>query len=231
MASRPAELEQKIQIKNRIVGVLLRDAREVSGHSIPETAQLLGVTATEYSQFEKGEAAPTLPQLEILSYYFNVPIDHFWGAETIAKQRANDELRQRVPDMLLLRQRIIAIQLRQQREAAMMSIDDLSNRTGISVSRLETVENGTISLPLNELELVSQSVNINVSDLLNSHGTVGSWMRSQEEFEAFQALPADLREFLLKPVNRPYIDLAMRLSTMDVDKLRTIAESILDITY
>lgn len=231
MASRTAELEQRLQIKNRIVGVLLRDAREVSGHSQAEAADLLSISLGDYQQFEKGDAAPTLPQLEVLAYFFNVPIDHFWGAETIAKQRSQDELRKQVPEMLLLRERIIAIQLKQLRENARMSLDDLSTRTGISVARLEAVEKAQQSLPLNELELVSQAINTNVSDLLNTHGTVGSWMRSQEEFEAFQALPDDLRSFLLKPINRPYLDLAMRLSDMNVDKLRTIAESILDITY
>lgn len=231
MATRSAELEQRLQIKNRILGVLLRDAREVSGHSIVETAGILGVDNGAYQMFEQGESSPTLPQLEVLSYFFNVPIDHFWGADTIAKQRSDDTLRERVPEMLLLRERIIAIQVRQLREAARMSVEDLSARTGIPINQIEAVERGTMSLPLNELELVSQAVNTNVSDLLDTHGTIGNWMRSQDEFEKFQELPADLREFLLRPINRPYLDLAMRLSTMDVDKLRNIAESILDITY
>jgi hypothetical protein len=39
-----------------------------------------------------------------------------------------------------------------------------------------------------------------------------------------------MRQFILRPINRSYLELAMELSDMEVDKLRTIAESILDIT-
>ena len=43
-------------------------------------------------------------------------------------------------------------------------------------------------------------------------------------------LPPDVREFVAQPVNVNYIQTAMRLSEMDADRLRTIAESLLDIT-
>jgi hypothetical protein len=33
------------------------------------------------------------------------------------------------------------------------------------------------------------------------------------------------------PVNRPYLELAMKLSSMSRDKLRAVAEDLLDITY
>ena len=44
-------------------------------------------------------------------------------------------------------------------------------------------------------------------------------------------LPDEMREFISKPVNRPYLDLALRLSKMEADKLRSIAASLLEITY
>jgi hypothetical protein len=47
----------------------------------------------------------------------------------------------------------------------------------------------------------------------------------------FQNLPADIQLFVSKPVNRPYIDLAIRLSGMSVEKLRSLAEVLLEITY
>ena len=44
-------------------------------------------------------------------------------------------------------------------------------------------------------------------------------------------LPEDVREFILRPINRSYLDLAIRLSGLSVERLRGIAEGILDITY
>jgi len=44
-------------------------------------------------------------------------------------------------------------------------------------------------------------------------------------------LPLELRQFVAKPVNRPYLELAMKLSNMSRDKLRSVAEDLLDITF
>ena len=68
-------------------------------------------------------------------------------------------------------------------------------------------------------------------DLMDDHGSIGSWLRLQAEFDRFRALPDDLREFILLPINRNYLDLAVRLSGLSVQRLRNIAEGILDITY
>jgi len=49
--------------------------------------------------------------------------------------------------------------------------------------------------------------------------------------QEFNELPAELVDFINKPINRPYLELAKKLSEMSVDKLRNIAESLLEITY
>ncbi len=43
-------------------------------------------------------------------------------------------------------------------------------------------------------------------------------------------LSAELREFISKPINLPFLELAKKLSEMDAKKLRDVAESILEIT-
>jgi len=55
-------------------------------------------------------------------------------------------------------------------------------------------------------------------------------MTSEEAIQNFLELPEELREFASKPVNRPYLELAMKLSSMSKDKLRSVAEDLLDIT-
>jgi hypothetical protein len=56
-------------------------------------------------------------------------------------------------------------------------------------------------------------------------------MLSEEAVQHFLEMPAELREFVALPVNRPYLELAMKLSNMSRDKLRSVAENLLDITY
>ncbi len=43
-------------------------------------------------------------------------------------------------------------------------------------------------------------------------------------------LPADVREFVLKPANILYVRLAMLLSGLSTDTLRQLGEGFLDIT-
>jgi len=44
-------------------------------------------------------------------------------------------------------------------------------------------------------------------------------------------MPVEMQVFVSKPINRPYLELAIRLSEMSVDRLRSVAEGLLEITY
>ena len=54
--------------------------------------------------------------------------------------------------------------------------------------------------------------------------------KREEAVQQFLEMPTELREFVAMPVNRPYLELAMKLSNMSRDKLRSVAEDLLDIT-
>jgi len=59
---------------------------------------------------------------------------------------------------------------------------------------------------------------------------VGKWITQQAVVREVLELPPDLQAFVCLPVNRPYIELARRLSEMSVEKLRAVAEGLLEIT-
>ncbi|MBN1427367.1 MAG: helix-turn-helix transcriptional regulator [Anaerolineae bacterium] len=226
-----ANVQELFQIKNRILGVLIQEARQASGHTPLECAKLLGITPEQYASYETGRQSPSLPQLEILSYAFNVPIKHFWGTESLSATRRGHDLEDRAPELLMLRQKIIGIRLRQQREESEMTIEQAAEKSGLRVSRIQGIEQGDVDLPVSELELLVRALRCGMEDLLDEHGPIGNWLQAQDEFDAFQELPPKLRAFMLRPINRSYLDLAMRLSDMKVEELRTIAESILEITF
>jgi hypothetical protein len=62
-------------------------------------------------------------------------------------------------------------------------------------------------------------------------GTVGTWHQQAEIDHHFHELPTDVQEFVIKPVNIKYLEVAMKLSRMPASKLRSIAEALLEITY
>ena len=70
-----------------------------------------------------------------------------------------------------------------------------------------------------------------LNSLVDQHGPVGIWRKQQQAVEQFIHLPVEVQEFITKPVNMPYLLLAQRLSGMPVEKLRAIAEGLLEITF
>jgi transcriptional regulator with XRE-family HTH domain len=226
-----ANVQELFQIKNRILGVLIKEAREASGQSQNDCADLLGVPLDTYAAYETGQLAPSLPQLELLSFVFNLPIKHFWGADTLASTRKHDEIKERVPELLMLRHKMIGIKVFELREKAGLSRTQVAEKTAMTAEQIEQIEMGNIDLPVSELEFLVRAVQGVLDDLVEDHGPVGNYLQAQKDFEAFVKLPAEMRSFVLKPINRSYIDLAIKLSQMQVDQLRSIAEGILEITF
>ena len=213
------------------MGALLTDARASSGRMVQECAEIVGISEAEYAAYESGVATPTLPQLEVLAYFFKVPIEHFWGNETLAVARGEDEVKASVLQLTALRDKVIGAMLRGLRGESGKALEELAEGTGISVERLEAYELGQQPVPLDDLQVIAGALRVSMDDLVDDRGAIGTWLRRQSEFGQFGELPDEMREFILMPINRSYLELAMRLSGLSVERLRGIAEGILDITY
>jgi transcriptional regulator with XRE-family HTH domain len=219
----------QITIRTKKIGVLIRDARLAARRSIPECAQAIGVKAGVFRAYEDGRKAPSLPELESLVFFLDLPINHFWGKEIRSDAEAPHE-KIDLPKLLAVRQRKIGALLRQERNNTSISIRNLAQQTGISGARIKAYELGERAIPLPELEVLLQALNGRIESLFDRSGPIGQWLMNEEATQNFLELPAELRQFVSMPVNRPYLELAMKLSTMSRDKLRSVAEDILDIT-
>jgi transcriptional regulator with XRE-family HTH domain len=176
-----------------------------------------------------GEASPSLPELEVLAFFLNVPLDHFWGNKAISEGRTS-LTGSRLELLVGLRQRQIGILLRQARLSAGIPLETAAGEVGISAGELEAYEFGEAPIPVPQLEVLCATLNRPLHDFLDQHGPVGAWMANQNKTQDFSKLPPELQEFVCKPVNRPYLELAQRLSELSVDKLRSVAEVLLEIT-
>lgn len=222
-------LQAQIALRTRKLGVLIRDARMASRKTVSETAKDIGVSTTYLRAYEEGRKAPSLPELEVLAYYLNLPIQHFWGSEALSDDAARTEQID-LNRLAGLRHRIIGILLRQKRLQASISIKALAIETGISPSRLTAYEMGEKAIPLPELEAILSVIGGRVESFFDQNGPVGKWMNDQEAIHQFLQLSPELRAFVCMPVNRPYLELARNLSQLSTEKLRSVAEGLLDIT-
>jgi len=219
----------QITIRTKKLGVLIRDARLAARRNVPECAQAVGIKPGLFRAYEDGRKAPSLPELETLVYFLDLPIDHFWGREVRSDDIPVHE-KLDLPRLMPVRQRKIGALLRQERMNASISIRNLAQETGISGARIKSYELGEKPIPLPELEVLVKALGGRIESFFDRSGPVGQWMMNEEAIQTFLELPMELRQFLALPVNRPYLELAMKLSSMSRDKLRSVAEDILDIT-
>jgi len=224
------EPQAQITIRAKKLGILIRDARLASRRSIKECADAINVTNGIFKAFEEGRKAPSLPELETLVYYLELSIDHFWGNESLSDAPARiDDLD--LPRLASLRHRMIGALLRRERMNASLSMKSVSEQTGISTNRLKRYELGERPMPLPELEITLQILGGRIETFFDQGGPVGQWITQQSAIQQFLEMPPELQNFVCQPVNRPFLDLARKLSEMSTDKLRSLAEDLLDITY
>ena len=224
------DTKSQVTIRSKKLGLLIRDARLSARRNVQECAQAIGLTAGLFRAYEEGRKAPSLPELEALVYFLDLPLDHFWGNEAKSEATMRHE-KLDLPKLLAVRQRKIGALLRQERMNASISIRNLAHETGISGARIKAYELGERPIPLPELEILVKTLGGRVESFFDRSGPIGQWMLSEEAMQHFLNMPAEMREFIALPVNRPYIELAMKLSSMSRDKLRSVAEDILDITF
>jgi transcriptional regulator with XRE-family HTH domain len=222
------DFAESFRIRAKMVGLLLLDARTKAGRSLDECAQLLRVSAEQVERWEFGEATPSLPQLELLAFYLNVPISHFWGVNTL--ESTADDYTGAQAEYLSLRDRMIGALLRLAREEANMTLDTLSAETGVPAEQITRYELGEVSMPMHELTVLSNAVRKNVSYFLESGSHLGDWLAMREEWENFSRLPPDLRKFAANPINVGFLEIAILFSQMPADKLRRVGESVLNIS-
>lgn len=222
-------VNDKLLLRNKILGVLIRDARQVSAKSPEECAHYVGITPDDYAAVEDGDRAISLPELEALSVLFNIPVDHFMGDRLLEAKSIHDLA---IKEILTLRHRIVGVLLRQARLAAGKSQADCAMVLGIPESQLAAYEFGQIAVPLAELETLAEYLKIPLQDFMDGkQSPIGKKISKARARVAFDRLPSDLQSFMMESLNTDYIKTAQRLSQMPVEQLRSIAETLLEITY
>jgi transcriptional regulator with XRE-family HTH domain len=219
-----------LEMRARMLGVLVRAARQNAHQSVAATAALLGLPPGDYEQYEYGHRSISLPELELLALHFDVPLHHFWGQEMLAARPPAPAVDDGV-ELLALRQRIVGAQLRAARTAAGLSPKELAAAAGLPHHRLSAYELGNKPIPLPELEELARALGLALDHFLPEVGPVAEWSAGRQQFLRFNELPPDVREFVAEPMNESYLRLAMQLASLSVERLRGVAEGILDITY
>ncbi|GMQ78811.1 MAG: hypothetical protein BMS9Abin02_1349 [Anaerolineae bacterium] len=209
-----------------LIGGLIREARLEKRLSIDDCGRALGIGPDSYQLIEEGKAAPSLPDLEVLAMYFGVSMAYFWGNEELEEDSHIDFAR-----YMALRHAIIGTTLRQFRTEKGITIDELAKTTGIEGEQIRSYESGDV-IPYFDLENILQSLARTVKDLTDDvHGPLAQHEDSLAYKKGFERLSPEMQRFVTQDINLGYLETAVRLSKMNAENLRKIAEGILEITY
>lgn len=225
---KPYDFAESYRLRARMLGVLIRDARVSAARTLEDCARLLNVPVEVFEAWELGDDAPDLPQLELLAYFLEVPVSHFWGQEVIAQDPTTATTVKQ--DYLALRHRMIGALLRQAREEANLSVAEVAEAAGLSPERLELYELGELPIPMSELHVLAGVVRRNMDYFVEMSGYIGELLRIREEWKKFTSLDEDVRRFAANPSNLAFMRIAMMFSEMPTEQLRKVAAGLADIT-
>lgn len=219
--------QQSFSLRSKMLGAMLREARLESGKSIRESADLIGISPSTLSSYEHGRKAITLPELEVLAYTFDVPLRAFWSRDLpIVDHRPALDAARAIP----LRNRVIAVQIKLHRQEAGLTQSQVAERTGMPISRISAYERGKRGIPLPELEALATTLGHKLEDYRDMDGPIGRWALRNQAFDRFTQLSPELQAFASDPANRPFLELALNLSHMPSDRLRSISRALQDVT-
>ncbi len=224
----PRDFRELYLLRARILGVLIRDAREAEALTVPSCAAHIGVTTDTLESWEWGTEMPSLPQLELIAYCLGLPVSHFFGADPVLREEQHRDVDSEV--YVDVRNRLIGAQLRGIREERDLTPDQLAEQSGVSAGNITAYELGTRPVPLPVLMTLASACGVSMAYFLERANRVGEFLSLQEDLKHFSEMPAEVRQFVSLPGNQPYLDLAMKLASLGTSELRNIAAAILEIT-
>ena len=218
------------QLFRKKLGILLRNAREINKVTQEECAQVVGVSIDDFEAFETGESSLSLPQLEIIAYYLNIPLQHFLG-NTLYPEKVVFPEESDLNTFYQLRHKKIGTKLQSFREEKQMVPEDMLKNSQLTEEEYLAFESGDQLVPLQTLNSFAYALGVPLKVFLAESGKIGTWHQEQKAVKTLAGIPNELEEFLINPSNEPYLRLAMHLSQLSADRLRAIAEGLLEITY
>lgn len=207
------------------VSELISQARQAAGKSTRECADALGIPIKRYTRLESGHEMPSLPEVEMLAYFFELPPRVFLFEEEpeFGVPKASSE---QIQQLILLRHRIISATLQLARANKKLSLKQLSAQTGIPASRIKRYELTALPIPLSELKTLCASLEIKLDDLLDQSSFAAEMQKLAQEKERYQSLPQEIKDFINEPANLPFLTLAMRLQQTGVENIESLAQGL-----
>ena len=213
---------QTVVLQRKIVGVLIRAAREKARRTIAQVAQRLGVTPGRVRAYERGAREISLPELELVALYLQTPLSFFVSGEMTIEEDIPQP-----PSAAEMRTRraLIGAKLKQARLAAGKSKDECAQAIGRKTATIGRYERGLTDIPLAELDLLARFLNVNLYYFVERKDSEDS--AALLDLEKLARMPKEVRAFAFDAGNLPYLRMAMKFRDLPTDQLQEFGEILL----
>ncbi len=218
-----SENTRKLSIEKLAQGLKL--AREARGKTIKECSLLIGVSSSRVRGYEEGKYVPSLPEIESLSFFFDVPLNAIFNPE-ILPQYFNQPDETQLKHLLKIRKQFIATRLLISREKSGKTYKEISRENGISTSRIKKYEKGISEIPLDDLLKIAEEVGLDIEEVMDKESPIGLWQEEHIAISKFKELPDEIRNFILSAENQPFITFTKKMKSIGIENLIKLSDSI-----
>jgi len=201
----------------------LHSIRMKCGKSINNCAEAIGASNHHYKKIESGEIQPTLPELETLTAFLNISL--FEIITDQEKSLTNPDISSSA-HLIEIRDSVIGTLLQIEREKKNISLKETSELCAIPRSRLKSYESGSIGIPLDDLLKLANFLSMDVDIFLDLNSPIGIWQQDQQKILSLLTLPTELQDFICSSENKPYLELAQALKSLQPKDMETIVSAI-----
>ncbi len=206
----------------KIIGILIRAARERIGKPLKICAIVIGRTPEAFRKIEAGNNDISVRELLNLSRFLGVPIEYFFSEDVTLtdEDTVHFRLSQNTDQQALIGKR-----LQEARRQAGLKQKELASVLGCSVRMISQYEQGKRALSAGHAVQLLEILDLSLPQLLPDETLAAQYQISN--------FPDDVRQFILDAKNLPYLQAAMRLQQVaipDLQRLAAILEEIVEAT-
>ena len=223
-----SELESKSSEQIRLS---LRSARIQAQRSMKACADLLQISIERFAGYEQGALIPSLPEIELLSYYFKTPLLSLICEDQQLQNHDTSLLDgNSLQQFISLRHKLIGAKLKLLRQEKQISPAQLAEMAGFPEDDLQDLEFGRTPIRISILCRIVKALDCSLLDIIDHETPIGQWQQDQATIETFTKLSDGFKSALLKnmrPQDQLFLTQFLTASEEDRKELIDSAELIL----
>jgi transcriptional regulator with XRE-family HTH domain len=154
----------------------IKKIRRLKNRSLHDCAKVLNIPKERYHLFEEGNGVLSLPELELLAIFLEVSMQSFFQDSDLELDETALLSEEKMPKYKNLRDKIIRTKLNREMENKGISVENLNDKTGISLQTLKSYQENGESIPFDHLTQITKHLGIPINSLLQDT------FESDEEF-------------------------------------------------